>query len=184
MLKIWAIYRKIFNTTKPFCLEVGLTPTHVKREITMLEILYFLLVATFISFAALILSGHRPKGESKLTGAIYLGAILIVTVLVYGLWRRQPAAALLLAAAYSLLVGLAWVALPNWNTRGHAFLVSFSATQVVFLVRILAAILLSGLSWLALVVSLILFSAELTVVCLTIYFMPWEAVIIEDFLVP
>lgn len=136
----------------------------------MLEILYYLVVATLISFAALILFGHRPQGERKLVGAIYLGVIVIATVLIYGLWRKQPGLAVAFGAMDGLAIILAWIALPDWNTRGHAFLVAFSAIQMVFLMRILIAILSGGLPWLALVISLVLFSAELTVIFLTIYF--------------
>jgi len=122
------------------------------------------------SFLVLILSGYRPQGERKLTGAIYLAVILITTVLIYWLWRKQPALALLFGVANGLLVTLAWTVQPDWNTRGHAFFVAFSTIQVVFLVRILTAILFGGLSLLGTIVSLVLFSAELIVVFLTIYF--------------
>lgn len=136
----------------------------------MLELLYYLIIATLISFTALVIFGHRPQGERKLWGALYLGGILLVTVLIYGLWRRQLALSLLFGAANGLLAILVWASLPDWNTRGHAFFVAFSSIQLVFLARILAAIFLNGLSRLGLVVSLILFSAEITVVLLTIYF--------------
>ncbi len=136
----------------------------------MLEILNYLIVATLISFTALILSGHRPQGERRLWGALYLVGIVLLTTLIYGLWRRMPTLAFLFGAINGLLIIFTWVGLPDWNTRGHAFLVAFTTVQIVFLARILSAILFSDLSRLGLVISLILFSAEITVVLLTIYF--------------
>ncbi len=136
----------------------------------MLEILYYLIAATLVSFVALILTGYRPRGERRLLGALYLGGILLLTVALFVLWRKQPALASILGSVNGVFILLAWFALPDWNTRGHSFLVAFSAIQIVFLARILTAILFSGLSPLGMFVSIILFCAESTVVLLTIYF--------------
>ena len=136
----------------------------------MEEILYFLVAATLVSFAFLVLSGHRPRGESRWAGALYLAAILILSALVFAFWRRNSGLALLLAGAYGLSAVLVWLVFPDWNTRGHAFLAAFASAQWVFLARILASILFGGLSKPALAGSLVLFSAEFVVVALTIYF--------------
>ena len=42
----------------------------------MEEALYYLVAATGVSFVWMLISGYRPKGESRLTGWIYLLAIL------------------------------------------------------------------------------------------------------------
>lgn len=136
----------------------------------MQEILNYLVVATLVSFVLLILTGYRPRGERRVIGVLYLGAILILSVLLYTVWRGMTDLTWIYGAVNALLTVLLWVTLPDWNTRGHAFLAAFTATQIFFLVRVLSAILLSGMSRLGLIISLFLFSAEFTVVLLTIYF--------------
>jgi cellulose synthase/poly-beta-1,6-N-acetylglucosamine synthase-like glycosyltransferase len=134
------------------------------------EILYFLVVATLISFLFLISTGYRPQGERRWTGVFYLGAIILLSAVIFSVWRGKPELALLLSLAYGALAALLWRAFPDWNSRGHAFLAAFVGAQFVFLARIIVSILISGLSWVALIGSLVLFSAEFIVVGLTIYF--------------
>jgi cellulose synthase/poly-beta-1,6-N-acetylglucosamine synthase-like glycosyltransferase len=136
----------------------------------LLEILYYLVVATLVSFILLILTGYRPRGERRFVGALYLGVILILSILLYSILGGKSALAWIFGVVNGLLAILLWIILPDWNTRGHAFFAAFSATQVLFLARILSAILFSELSRLGLVISLILFSVEFTVVMLTVYF--------------
>ncbi len=136
----------------------------------MEDILYFLIVATAISFAFLLLTGHRPRGERWIAGTIYLGTIVVLSVVIFSFWRRSPGLAVLLGLVYGLIIMLLGRLLADWNSRGHAFLAAFAGVQVIFLVRIVAAILFGDLSLLAVVISLVLFSAELVVVVLTIYF--------------
>ena len=133
-------------------------------------ILYYLIAGTLVSFFFLMLTGYRPKGERRLTGFIYLGIILFLTTLIFAAWQSMPGLAFLLSVAYGLLTLLLRLILPDWNTRGHAFLVAFASAQIVFLIRIITAILFSGLTRLAMAGSLILFSAEFVAVGLTIYF--------------
>lgn len=136
----------------------------------MLDLLYYLVVATLVSFSLLILTGYRPRGERRLIGALYLGVILILSILLYSILGGKSALAWIFGFVNGLLAILLWIILPDWNTRGHAFFAAFSATQVLFLARILSAIFFSELSRVGLVISLILFSVEFTVVILTVYF--------------
>ena len=141
-----------------------------KKECDLEEILYFLVVATLVSFLFLILTGYRPKGERRWTGIFYLGAIILLSGVIFSVWRGKPGLALLLSLVYGLLAVLVWKALPDWDSRGHAFLAAFASAQLVFLVRIIVSIFFGKLGWVAVIGSLVLFSAEFIVVGLTIYF--------------
>ena len=134
------------------------------------ETLYFLLVANAVSFLWLLLTGHRPNGESRFAGIAHLVGILAVSGLVAYLWRGGLALTAVLTIAFGILAVLLGVLLPDWNTRGQAFLAAFAAVQVVFISRIAWAIVFDGLSPLAILVSLSLFAAEFIAVLLTIYF--------------
>lgn len=136
----------------------------------MEQILYYLVMSTLVSFAWLLLSGHRPRGERHRIGLLHMIAIWSTTALLYFLWQSGPWITLLFTCAYALLSVLLWKFQPDWNTRAHAFLTSFAAAQLVFLGRILWAILFGGLAPLVVLGSLFLFAAELIVVLLTIYF--------------
>ncbi|MCI0393327.1 MAG: glycosyltransferase [Chloroflexi bacterium] len=136
----------------------------------MEEILYYLAVATGISFLWLLLAGHRPQGERPIVGLAHLVAIVGTTGLLFLLWRRELGLAVILAYLQGLLTISLWAALPNWNTRGHTFLAAFTAAQVVFLARIAWAILFGRLALPAILASLILFLAEFLAVLLTVYF--------------
>jgi cellulose synthase/poly-beta-1,6-N-acetylglucosamine synthase-like glycosyltransferase len=136
----------------------------------MEQILYYLVVSTLVSFAWLLLSGHRPRGERQLTGLVYLVAIWTTCAFLYVLWQSSLGLALSFTGVYALLSLLFWKFQPDWNTRGHVFLTSFAAAQLVFLGRILWAILFGGLAPPVVLGSLFLFAAEFIVVVLTIYF--------------
>jgi cellulose synthase/poly-beta-1,6-N-acetylglucosamine synthase-like glycosyltransferase len=136
----------------------------------MTEIFNYLIVATAASFLWLLLSGHRPKGERRLVGALFMALVIGSTVLVFTVWRRLLLLSVGLGLVNLLLVVLLWLLLPDWNTRGHTFLVPFTAVQLLFIGRIAWAILTGGLSLVAILLSLILFAAEFTVVFLSIYF--------------
>jgi cellulose synthase/poly-beta-1,6-N-acetylglucosamine synthase-like glycosyltransferase len=78
--------------------------------------------------------------------------------------------ALVLGAAYAAVVyALGWV-LPDWHSRGHAFLVAFGAAQALFLIQIAWTIATAGLAPLPLLLSILLFAGELFAVTLTLYF--------------
>jgi len=134
------------------------------------ETLYFLVVATLVSFLFLVLTGYRPKGEHRWAGIFYLCVIILFSGVIFAVWREKPGEALLLCLAYGLSSALLGRAFPDWNSRGHAFLAAFAGAQVVFLARIIITILFGGLTWAVMIGSLVLFSAELIVVGLTIYF--------------
>lgn len=134
------------------------------------EILYYTITATLISFTWLILTGYRPQGESRSTSARYLAAILLMSALVYFIWRHDLGLTALFSIGYASLCGFIWHRLPDWNSRGHAFLGAFAAVQLVFLGRILLAIFFRGLASYVIIGSLVLFSAEVVVVLLTLYF--------------
>jgi cellulose synthase/poly-beta-1,6-N-acetylglucosamine synthase-like glycosyltransferase len=133
-------------------------------------ILYYLIVATGVSFLWMLLSGYRPKGEPRLIGLVYLFAILITTGLSFWIWRGDVGLAAILTIAYGLITALLLWLLPDWNTRGHAFLAAFGGAQLVFLARIVWAIAFTDLAPIVRLGSLLLFSAEFIVVILTIYF--------------
>ncbi|HEX6303889.1 MAG TPA: glycosyltransferase [Anaerolineales bacterium] len=136
----------------------------------MEQILYYLVISTLVSFAWLLLSGHRPQGERQLASLLHLVGIWTTSALLYALWQSSMGPALLFTSAYALVSILLWKFQPDWNTRGLAFLSSFAAAQLVFLGRILWAILFGGLAPLVVLGSLFLFAAEFIVVVLTIYF--------------
>jgi hypothetical protein len=134
------------------------------------EVFYYWIIATAASFIWLLLSGHRPKGERRLTGAFFFALVIGSSVLAFILWRRLVLLSIGLGLINAILVGLLWLLWPDWNTRGHAFMVAFIAVQIIFIARIAWAILTGGLGLVAILLSLILFAAELIVVMLTIYF--------------
>jgi cellulose synthase/poly-beta-1,6-N-acetylglucosamine synthase-like glycosyltransferase len=136
----------------------------------MTEVFYYWIVATAASFIWLLLRGHRPRGERRLVGAFYLALVIASTVLVFALWQRLALLSISLGVVNTIMVGLLWLLWPDWNTRGHAFMVAFIAVQIIFIARIAWAILTAGLGWGGILLSLILFVAELIVVVLTIYF--------------
>ncbi len=133
-------------------------------------ILYYLVIATGISLVWLIVTGHRHKGEPTWIGVLHIWLVVSMSALVFFLWQRDLRLALILALAQALLTLLMWVILPDWNTRGHLFMVVFGAVQVVFLFRIFWAILFGQLSPSATFVSILLFLAEFLIVMLTMYF--------------
>jgi cellulose synthase/poly-beta-1,6-N-acetylglucosamine synthase-like glycosyltransferase len=134
------------------------------------EVFYYWIIATAASFIWLLLSGHRPKGERRLTGAFFFALVIGSSVLAFILWRRLVLLSIGLGLINAILVGLLWLLWPDWNTRGHAFMVAFTAVQIIFIARIAWAILTGGLGLVGILLSLILFAAELIVVLLTIYF--------------
>lgn len=136
----------------------------------MEELLYFLVASALVSFGWLLRTGYRPAGEKSSAGVRHLIGIAAVTTAVFALWRGLPGLAAALGLAYLLLTLVLRALLPDWNTRGHAFLVAFGAAQVGFLGRIAWAIGSGELSRLEILGSLVLFAAELVVVMLTIYF--------------
>jgi cellulose synthase/poly-beta-1,6-N-acetylglucosamine synthase-like glycosyltransferase len=133
-------------------------------------ILYYLIIATGISLGWLIVTGHRHKGEPFWIGAIHIWLVVSISALIFFLWQRDLRLALILALAQVLLTLMMWVFLPDWNTRGHLFLAVFGAAQIVFLFRIVWAILFGQLSPSATFISILLFFAEFVVVLLTMYF--------------
>lgn len=136
----------------------------------MEETLYYLFVATGISMAWMLATGHRPRGESPLDGALQLAAIVGTAGAAYALWRGALVRAGAFSLAYGLLTWLLWSVLRDWNSRGPAFLAAFGAAQVVFLIRIGQEIAFGGLSAGVVAASLVLFAAEVVVVGLTAYF--------------
>lgn len=136
----------------------------------MEEVLYFLVTATTVSLVWLLATGHRPDGEPAWLGALHLSALVLTSGLAFVLWQGHLALGAALTVAYGIAAALFWRILLDWNTRGHAFLVAFAAAQMAFLGRIAWIIFFGGLDWPALLVSLILFSAELVIVLLTLYF--------------
>lgn len=136
----------------------------------MTEVFYYWITATAVSFIWLLLSGHRIRGERRLTSAFFFALIIASSVLVFTLWRRFVLLSIGLGLINAILVGLLWLLWPDWNTRGHAFMVSFTVVQIIFIARIAWAIMTGGLGLAGILLSLILFAAELIVVFLTIYF--------------
>lgn len=136
----------------------------------MEEALYYLTVATGVSMAWMLATGHRPRGETPLDGALQLAAIVATSGAAYALWRGALLRAGVFSLAYGLLACLLWSVLRDWNSRGPTFLAAFGAAQAVFLIRIGLAIAFGGLSAGMVAVSLVLFAAELVVVALTAYF--------------
>ena len=134
------------------------------------DIFYYAIVSTLTSTFWLILTGYRPGGESKSAGIRHLAAILLASALIYYLWRRDLGLTVVCTLGYALLCGFVWMRLPDWNSRGHAFLGAFGAVQLIFLGRILWVILFGDLGRNAVIGSMVLFSAELLVVLLTLYF--------------
>ncbi len=136
----------------------------------MEEILYYLVVATLVSFAWLLFTGHRPQGERRLVGVLHLLLITLVSALIFFIWWRSLRLTAILTLSYALISILLVKVLPDWNTRGHAFFASFAAAQIIFLARILGVIMFGDLARFVVLGSLFLFSAEMIVVVLTIYF--------------
>ena len=134
------------------------------------EFFYYAITATLASFAWLILTGYRPKGESRFTGILHLAIVLVVSALIYFVWRRELGLTAIFTLGYALLCVFLWNRLPDWNSRGHAFLTAFGVVQLVFLGRILWVILFGNLARHVVIGSLVLFSAEVVVVLLTLYF--------------
>lgn len=134
------------------------------------EVLAYLVVATVVSLLWLLATGRRTQGETRGWGAFYLTLIVISSSLSFYLWQRDLVTTVVLGAAYALGSGALWLLLPDWNTRGHTFLAAFGAAQALFLAQIAWAILAGGYDAGIVVVSLLLFVAELIVVILTLYF--------------
>jgi MFS family permease len=121
----------------------------------MTEIFYYLIAATITSFVWLLLSGHRPHGERRLVGAFYFALVIGSTVLVFAVWRRLLLLSIGLGLINAIMVGLLWPLLPDWNTRGHTFLLAFTGVQIIFIVRIAWAIATGGLGLGAILLSLV-----------------------------
>lgn len=136
----------------------------------MEEALYFSVVAVLVGLAWLLLSGRRPEKEDRFEGALHLVGIVSLVGLGYFAWRQQGMLALLFSLVFASSSLALRIILPDWNTRGRAFFAAFGASQLIFLTRISAAILLGGLSPAMFLASLTLFAAELLVVALTMYF--------------
>jgi cellulose synthase/poly-beta-1,6-N-acetylglucosamine synthase-like glycosyltransferase len=133
-------------------------------------IFYYFVSATLASFAWLVLTGYRPKGESRFAGNFHLGAILVGSAMIYLFWQRDPMLTVSFSFGYAALCVLVWKRIPDWNSRGPAFLAAFGSVQIVFLGRILWAILFGDLAPIVTFGSLVLFSAEIIAVLLTLYF--------------
>lgn len=118
----------------------------------------------------LLLTGYRSKGEPTWLRLLIIGLIAGLSGLVFFLWRRELQLAVILSFGLLLLSVFLWLAFPGWNSRGHVFLAAFGATQVLFLIRIILAIINEDLSPPAILVSVTLFMAEFFVVILTLYF--------------
>lgn len=136
----------------------------------MEEILYYLVLASAVSFIWLVATGHRPNGERLLFGVVHLVLIIVLTSLLFFLWRKTLGTAIKLGIIYGIISIVLWIKLPDWNTRGPAFLAAFGLAQITFIARIAAAILFDGLSTLVIIGSTVLFIAETITVLLTMYF--------------
>jgi len=134
------------------------------------EILYYAIITTLTSFTWLILTGYRPRGESRSTGILHLGIVLMSSALIFFIWQHDLGLTALFSFGYAALCALLGKRKPDWNSRGHAFLTAFGIVQVVFLGRILWAILFGDLAPAVMVGSLVLFTAEGMAVLLTLYF--------------
>ena len=134
------------------------------------EIFYFSIIATLASFAWLVLTGYRPRGESRPASVLHLAAILGGSALIYFIWRRDPILTASFSIGYASLCVLMWKRIPDWNSRGPAFLTAFGIVQIAFLGRILWAILFGNLAPFVIFGSLFLFVAEVMAVMLTLYF--------------
>lgn len=132
--------------------------------------LYYAVIATLTSFAWLILTGYRPRGESRFVGVLHLGFVLVASALIFLVWQRDLGLTVVFSFGYAALCALLWKRKPDWNSRGSAFLVAFGIAQMVFLGRILWAILFGNLAPPVIFGSLVLFAAEVMAVLLTIYF--------------
>ena len=134
------------------------------------QALYYLIVATLVSLLWLLATGHRPQGESPRRGVLHLALLVLASSLAYFAWQRNVALTLAFGLAYALGSALLWRLLPEWNTRGHAFLAAFGLAQLLFVGQIARAIFFSGYGAGVIALSLVLFAAELLVVILTLYF--------------
>src|SRR5512147_1656454 len=134
------------------------------------EFLYYSVTATLASFAWLILTGYRPRGESRSAGILHLATILGGSALIFLIWQRDLNLTGLFSFGYASLCVLLWKRKPDWNSRGVAFLTAFGMIQIVFLGRILWAILFGDLAPVVILGSLVLFTAEVIAVLLTFYF--------------
>ena len=131
---------------------------------------YYSIGAALASFAWLILTGYRPRGESRLAGSLHLATILGGSALIFLIWQRELELSVLFSLGYAALCGLLWRRKLDWNSRGVAFLTAFGMVQIAFLGRILWAILFGGLAPAVILGSLVLFTAEAIAVLLTLYF--------------
>ena len=136
----------------------------------MEEVLNYLATGTIVSFVWLLLTGHRPRGERPLAGALHLIVVIGATATLFGLWRGGSWLTAILSLMYGLVSLALRIVLPDWNSRGHSFLAAFGGAQGVFLARIAWAILMEQLPWAFIAGSLVLFAAEILVVALTVYF--------------
>lgn len=151
----------------------------------MQQSLLFLAAATIASLLWLFATGRRGEVETRQRATGYALAIAASSAALYlaagyGLNALIPETTLvpapdgglllLLALAYAAAILLLGVLLPDWNSRGHAFYAAFAGAQLLFLVQIARVIATAGLAPLVLVLSLLLFVAELAAVALTLYF--------------
>ncbi|MBI3286891.1 MAG: glycosyltransferase [Chloroflexi bacterium] len=134
------------------------------------ETIYFAVIAAGVSFIFLLVAGRAKGAERAREGLLYLLAINLTAGLAYLLARGEGALAVTLASLFLVLEWAAGRALPDWNTRGHAFLLSFGVALGLFTAQILEAILLHSLSPLAIFLSLILLVLEVGAVFLGLYY--------------
>lgn len=136
----------------------------------MQTILYYLVIATIVSLIWMLIAGRSAGSETRWRAALHLLGIVAVTSLLFFLWQRTLALTAGMMLAYALAGVLLWHVLPDWNSRGYAFLAAFGAAQLVFLGRIGWTIFTGSLALPVFLISLLLFAAEFVVVILTLYF--------------
>jgi cellulose synthase/poly-beta-1,6-N-acetylglucosamine synthase-like glycosyltransferase len=133
-------------------------------------ILYYLVIATIVSLLWTVFGSRNAGQETWQQAAAHLVGIVVVTSLLFFLWQRTLVLTVDLALLYTLAAAILWQQLPDWNSRGPAFLAAFGAAQIAFMARVIWAIVSGGLALPVLLVSLLLFAAEFLVVVLTLYF--------------
>jgi hypothetical protein len=89
------------------------------------EIFTYAITAVLASFAWLILTGYRPQGESRSTGIRHLAIVLLVSALIYFIWRRDLGLTALFSIDTLRFVGSCGIDC-RIGTAGHALLAAFA----------------------------------------------------------